>query len=195
MNLNRTSWLLAVVAVIATSTALYFGTGLHPVWWLAWIAPVPVLLMVARASGKLAFVGALIASVSGSLNLWHYLRGVLGLPIGIVLIITVLPALPFAVDVLLYRWALRKSLWLAALIFPSFWVFCEFVAESTSIHGTFGNISYSQMNFLPILQLASVTGIWGISFCVFLFAATVSALLSGHNVRGRNDKRVPAVVV
>jgi apolipoprotein N-acyltransferase len=47
-----------------------------------------------------------------------------------------------------------------------------------SVHGTFGNISYSQMNFLPILQIASITGIWGISFCVLLFASTVAALLS-----------------
>jgi apolipoprotein N-acyltransferase len=35
------------------------------------------------------------------------------------------------------------------------------------------------MDCLPIIQLASITGIWGISFIVFLFAATVAALLSG----------------
>jgi apolipoprotein N-acyltransferase len=40
------------------------------------------------------------------------------------------------------------------------------------------------MNFLPVLQIASFTGIWGISFCLFLFAATVSVLLSGDRVRG-----------
>jgi apolipoprotein N-acyltransferase len=35
------------------------------------------------------------------------------------------------------------------------------------------------MNFLPILQLAALTGIWGISFCLMLFAATLAALCSG----------------
>lgn len=118
----------------------------------------------------------------------------------IVLAITLIPALLFATDILLYRRALRKSAWRAALIFPSFWVACEFVNASTSIHSTAGNISYRQMNFLPVLQLASVTGIWGISFCVFLFASTVSALWSGSsdhdsNDRSTNEKRTLASAV
>ena len=36
------------------------------------------------------------------------------------------------------------------------------------------------MNFLPILQIASLTGIWGISFCIFLFAATAGILLGQY---------------
>jgi len=40
------------------------------------------------------------------------------------------------------------------------------VLAMTSVHSTFGNLAYSQMNFLPILQLAALTGIWGISFCL-----------------------------
>ncbi len=35
------------------------------------------------------------------------------------------------------------------------------------------------MNFLPVIQIASITGIWGISFVVFLFAGASAALLSG----------------
>jgi apolipoprotein N-acyltransferase len=77
---------------------------------------------------------------------------------------------------------LRGKLWQAALIVPAFWVAVAYIVAITSVHGTFGDISYSQMNFLPILQIASVTGIWGISFCVFLFAATIAALLSAGSV-------------
>src|SRR6266487_2519393 len=35
------------------------------------------------------------------------------------------------------------------------------------------------MDCLPVIQLASITGLWGISFIVFLFAGTTAALLSG----------------
>ena len=45
----------------------------------------------------------------------------------------------------------------AALVFPSFWVFYEFLSERTSPHSTFGNLAYSQMNFLPVLQVTSIT--------------------------------------
>ena len=123
-------------------------------------------------------------------------RVLLSIPLGVVLSIIFLPALIFAVDVMVYRWVLQNSAWRAALIFPSLWVFCEFVSESQSPHSTFGNLSYTQMNFLPVLQLASVTGIWGISFCLFLFAATVSALLSGYGTgRQRRSLAVSVGVV
>ncbi|HEX3421749.1 MAG TPA: nitrilase-related carbon-nitrogen hydrolase, partial [Candidatus Udaeobacter sp.] len=36
-----------------------------------------------------------------------------------------------------------------------------------------------QLDFLPLIQIASVTGLWGISFVVFLFASTVATLISG----------------
>jgi apolipoprotein N-acyltransferase len=68
----------------------------------------------------------------------------------------------------------------------------EYIIAVTSVHGTFGDICYSQMNFLPIVQIASVTGAWGISFCIFLFAATVAALLSEGSV---SEKTPVAIVV
>src|SRR5271169_4898719 len=110
-----------------SSVAFFFGTGLQPIWWLAWLAPVPVLFLAPRVSRKLAFAVAVLAWAIGDLNEWHYLRGVLTIPAGIVLLITILPALVFAGAVLVYRRFLRTSTWRAALIFPSIWVFYEFV--------------------------------------------------------------------
>jgi apolipoprotein N-acyltransferase len=52
------------------------------------------------------------------------------------------------------------------------------------------------MNFLPILQLASLTGIWGISFCVFLFASTASVLLGRYGPpRARRNLGITVAVV
>ena len=56
---------------------------------------------------------------------------------------------------------------------------CEYLTAIASPHSTFGNLAYTQMNCLPVIQIASVTGIWGISFVVFLFAGATAALLSG----------------
>jgi apolipoprotein N-acyltransferase len=173
----------SILALIVSSVALYFGTGLRPIWWVAWVAPMPVLLLAPRRSGRVAFAVALLAWAVGDLNEWNYFHSLLQIPLGVTLLIVLLPALVFATDVLVYRRVARTLAWRAALIFPSIWMCYEFVSESLSPHSTAGNISYSQMNFLPVLQLASVTGIWGISFCMFLFAATVSVLLSGNHKR------------
>jgi apolipoprotein N-acyltransferase len=161
---------------LAVSAALFFlGTGLAPLWALAWLAPIPVLWAASRLSVRQAFIVAAAAYALGFLNEWSYLRTVLST--WIVSSILVLSACLFAAGVLLFRMdVVRGQLWRAALVFPAFWASVEFLISMLSVHGTFFNISYSQMNFLPILQIAAVTGIWGISFTIFLFASTVAAL-------------------
>jgi apolipoprotein N-acyltransferase len=168
----------AAAPCLAISAALFFlGTGLSPLWPLSWLAPIPALWAASRLSARQTFYVAAAAYALGFLNEWSYLRTVL--PGWFVVSFLVLGAGLFAVDVLLFRMGVeRGKLWLAALVFPAFWVSVEFVIARLSIHGTFFNISYSQMNFLPILQIASVTGIWGISFTISLFASTVAALLA-----------------
>ena len=49
------------------------------------------------------------------------------------------------------------------------------------------------MNWLPILQIASLTGIWGISFCLFLFPAAMAGLLSGKGT-GSQKKAVALAI-
>ena len=176
---------IAVAAVIASGLALFFGTGLHPVWGLTWVAPIPVLVAAAYLTRGWSFASAFAAWLVGGLNMWHYFHVALEIPLIPVILFISGPALVFACVVLVYRRFLRVSAWQAALVFPALWVTYEFVSERLSPHSTFGNISYSQMNLLPVLQIASVTGIWGISFCLFLFSATVSVLLSGDRVSGK----------
>jgi len=161
----------------ASVLAFYLGTGLHPLWWLTWLAPLPLLLLSPRLSWRLAFAISLLASLGGSFNLWHYLHHILGIPLLPATAILFIPAAIFAPAVLLFRWCILRGAPLqAAVAFPSFWVCAEFLNASASIHSTAGNLAYSQMNFLPILQIASVTGIWGISFCLFLFSASLAAI-------------------
>src|SRR5882757_10980865 len=87
---------LAVAAVAASSAALFFGTGLHPLWWLAWIATLPVLLAATRLPRWTAFAVAFAAWSVGSLNMWHYYRAV-DVPMPVALSATLLPSLIFAV--------------------------------------------------------------------------------------------------
>jgi len=64
------------------------------------------------------------------------------------------------------------------------WVAIEYVNAQLSPHGTFGSISYTQMDALPIVQVASLAGIWGISF-LLLLVPSVLALQCSPNRPGR----------
>jgi apolipoprotein N-acyltransferase len=163
---------------LAISAALFFlGTGLAPAWPCTWLAAIPALWVASRVSGRQAFFIGAAAYALGGLNQWSYSRQVI--PTLIVLALLLFGACQFGLGVLLFRWRiLRGKIWQAALVLPAFWVTAEYLVSVISIHGTFGNIGYSQMDFLPIVQIASFTGIWGISFCIFLLAAMVAALFS-----------------
>lgn len=168
----------ALGAAFVSALAFYFGTGLHPIWWLTWLAPLPLLLVAPKLSARAAFGVSWLAATLGALNLWHYFRHDLESPLLLCIVVVVLTSGIFAVGVLFFRRCILNGGALqAALIFPSFWVTYEYLQAITSPHGTALNLAYSQMNFLPILQVASLTGIWGISFCVLLFSATVAALV------------------
>jgi apolipoprotein N-acyltransferase len=168
---------LAAPALAIAAALFFLGTGLTPVWGFTWLAAIPILWISSRLSATQAFFVALAAYALGGLNEWSYSRTVVAT--WIVVSILLFVSCMFAAGVLLFRYAItRGRLWQAALVFPAFWVTMEFAVATLSVHGTYGNIGYSQMDFLPLVQIASATGIWGISFCVFLFASTVAALLS-----------------
>ena len=179
--------LLAGAAGVASAVLFYFGTGLHPIWWTLWLAPVPVLAIAPRLSRLTTFLVATAAFLIGGLNMWNYLAHELGLPRPLIIASLVIPAVLFGLGVLFVRTLIRQGLLgAAALALPVYWVTIEYLAAVSSPHSTFGNLGYTQMDCLPIIQIASITGIWGIAFIVLLFAGTLAVLLSGAgNPRNR----------
>ncbi len=182
---------VAVLAAALTAVLVWFGTGLFPMWPLLWLAPLPVLLFAARSSWWATALTAALAWAVGSLNMEHYYRAALQVPLaGRVEIITA-PALVFISAVLLFRALLRRgAAWSALLAFPAVWVSFEYIFNRTSPHGTAVSLSYSQLRFLPILQLASVTGPWGISFLLLAFS---SALAIGFHLRAAAPKQAARI--
>jgi apolipoprotein N-acyltransferase len=177
--------LLAVAATILSAVAWFYGTGLHPIWILTWLAPLPILLAAPRVPRGITFAAAWLAFAIGSLNTWSYADTV-GVPLWLKIVAVVAPALVFAAIVLFHRgFILRGQLVRAAFALPILWTAFEYLLEVKSPHSTWGNLGYTQIDLLPLIQIASITGIWAISFAVFLFAGTVSALTapSGNKTR------------
>jgi apolipoprotein N-acyltransferase len=158
---------LAIGGVFST---LCLGKGTIPL--AAWLAPI-FLLHFARITPPFAgllsicLVLFLAASVSN--------RGVIPLSgfayFGVVLTIAIALTLSYVADRLL---ASQFAGFASALIFPLACVAVEFINTRTGPFGSWGSMAYTQHDNLPLMQLTSVTGIFGIAFLIAWFASVVN---------------------
>jgi apolipoprotein N-acyltransferase len=169
------------VAVALSAAMVWFSAGNRPLWPCAWLAPVPVMLFALRTSPRKGALATAAAWALGRLSLFSYFA-LVRIPLPAACLFVVLPALLVAAFVQLSRaLALLGALWAAALAFPSAWVALEW-ALSLGDDGTWGSLAYTQLDFLPVVQIASVTGLFGVSFVVCLAAA---GLAIGLHARSR----------
>ena len=170
---NRHSFWRAGIAVQATALLLFIGNGLNPVWQCVWVAPLPILLFAATAaSWRLVAWAAALSMLLGSLSMLYYLHFALGAPIIAWLAPFSVASLLFAAGVLLYRELLRRNrVLIGVLSFPAMWSLCEYLASLSPANVSEGSLAYTQLSNLPIAQLASITGPWGITFVLLLLPA------------------------
>ncbi|MGA8042215.1 MAG: nitrilase-related carbon-nitrogen hydrolase [Terracidiphilus sp.] len=185
--------LFATLAVLSTAALFLVGNGMNPIWPVMWIAPIPVLLLAAETtSWRVAAGAAALSMLLGSLPMLYYLHFALHLPVTAWLIPFSIASLLFAVGVLLFRGLLHRGAAFSAMIaLPAFWSVCEYLASFAPANGTAGSLAYTQERFLPVLQVASLTGPWGITFLLLLFP---SAVVSGLYLRRRRLPQAAHVV-
>lgn len=169
MNKNlRYLWL-----ILAAVLGLVIG-GKWNIPLAAWLAPV-FMLRFFRDSDKAGrnFLLLWLASAIPAIISWN---GATFFPplVEVAFFLGVAPIglIPNIVDRLYYR-HFPNSAWIT-LVYPIAYTAVDFFSSSGSPFGTFGAVAYSQRDLLPIMQIASVTGLWGITFIIGWFASLVN---------------------
>jgi apolipoprotein N-acyltransferase len=157
----------------------------------AWVAPVFVLRFARSSGTKNFFLLIPVLALSHALMLYGpfsnaaippMLRALLGMICGLLVFI------PFLMDRLLAD----DESFASTLVFPSAWVGLEFVFARISPLATFGALGYTQYGNLVLMQLASLTGLWGLSFIITWTASTANWLWQ-HNFHLNSVKRGMAI--
>jgi apolipoprotein N-acyltransferase len=180
--------MIALACALLSGVMLYLSQGLNEVWWLAWIAPLPLLWLAYgfetdRGSRWRLFAASLAAWAAGQIYLVQCYWGVL--PWFAIAPMIVGTSAIFALTVAGAGAAWRRLPPPAALFaFPVFWTSFEFLFSLVSPHGTFGSIAYSQVAWPPALQVASLLGLPAITFLLCLFASALAAAARGARAAG-----------
>lgn len=181
----------ATVAILISGLCWYFACDLSGnFWYLLWFAPIPVLSLSFHVSAKHAFIFSFIAYLIGRMSWLPYLLTVLPVPLAVMF--TVLLPLIFSFIVILARRVVlaKQNAW-SAFAFPVLWCLLEFLLFKFSTDGTAGSLAYTQSNFLPVVQIASVAGILGITFLVTLFPSAIAVAIYYRN----NKKMIAPLAV
>lgn len=183
---------LSIFCIILSGLCWYLANELKGTfWYLLWLAPVPVFLISLHIKGKIAFVITYIAYTIGRLSWFGYLQQTSSLVFAIILT-SLLPLIFSFVLVGVRRIVLSSQSWLSVFAFPVLFTASEFIMLNVSPEGSSSSIAYSQMNFLPIIQVACITGILGITFIVCFIP---SAIAFGWYFRFQKKKCLPLIIV
>lgn len=157
---------------LALAAALFLVAGVQWVIPLAaWLAPL-FLLRFVRTQRPLP--GFLLAWLVRAAVAAIVLRGIILYPsivyYPLVVLLTGLTMLPYLADRLLTP---RLGSFVATLVFPLAYTTIEYLG-SFGPFGTITSVANTQYGDLPLMQLVSVTGIWGLTFLITWFAAVVN---------------------
>ena len=146
----------------------------NSVFAAAWLAPLFMLRFTRTTAGKRFIIALPVIMISHAVLMYGpfshsaippLFRIIFGLICGSIIFI------PFLIDRLAFK---KIDGFISTLVFPAAWVSLEFLISKVSPISTFGVIGYTQFGNLQLMQLSSVTGIWGISFIIIWTASVVN---------------------
>lgn len=169
---SKHSW-----AILGLGTVLYL-LATHGQWDLAiapWLASGLLLRFTRTTTALQGFLAVWAVTAIGVLYLLFQdgmqvvgPMAAVSIPLGIVFV------LPFTLDRLLDNHLTNKVA--RSLVFPLAIVAAEFVVAVTPMGTALSSIASTQHENLPLLQLASITGGYGVSFLVAWFASVANEL-------------------
>ncbi|MFI7132092.1 nitrilase-related carbon-nitrogen hydrolase [Nonomuraea sp. NPDC050153] len=176
----------AIAATTLSAALFHFGTGLHPIGWLTWLAPLPVLLLAPRVDAGTAPIAGFFAWAVGQVAMWPYFLDVVEMPLPVVAASQLGTALIFGLTVAAFRALLLRGRPLsAATVVPAAWVVTEYAVSLALPHGAWWSLAYTQADVLPVLQTASATGVWGITFLLMAVPSAIAVVLRPGLIRSR----------
>jgi apolipoprotein N-acyltransferase len=178
-RVQRASVALPIQLVLALLSGLLlaFSYGLHPLWWAAWAAPAPIIVAVLAAPRSRRRLLGLVTGLVAGIATTSYHAAWAGWPVA--LLILALRALGWASAVqLTARAAERWPAPVVVFVLPIAWAALETLITLVSPHGSAGSLAYSQMDFLHVVQIASIGGVPAIVFTVLLFGSFAGLLLA-----------------
>jgi apolipoprotein N-acyltransferase len=173
-----TNWSLPWVLISAALFAFSFPSiiSLDGFGFLAWFSLVPLfLILLTKSPGMGIFYGTAFGVLQAlMINYWHGTYRYITLHL-----ITIAFFVQFLIFMSILILLIKTSGKWGFLLASGAWLVFEYIRSIGILAYPWGIIGTTQYQFLPLIQVASFTGIWGISFIVLLCNASLAWAIAG----------------
>jgi apolipoprotein N-acyltransferase len=160
------------------SISLFFSNGRWSIPLSIWIVTICFLRFVRIQGIITGFVSVLLISFLSNIFIW---KGILPLPSPLYFIVCFISAIFFAIPFLIEKTFQGKlGVISSTIIYPCSFVLFSYLYYLINPSGTFGSIAYSQSE-ITLLQIVSITGIWGIIFLIGWTASIIVHVMEKFN--------------
>jgi apolipoprotein N-acyltransferase len=190
-----TTWglLLSLLSAVCYTAALPSFIRLDGVPILAWVCMVPLFVTIQSCSRLWGTVYGVFFGVIQTMlcNYWLGTFSLISLQF-----ITVYYLILYIVFMTALVNLVKNAGMLSALAIPAAWTAFDFLRSLGFMGYPWAMLGVSQYQVTPLIQLASVTGVWGISFLVYASNAVFTRLvLSGPGQNRREGLRLTGVFI
>ena len=185
---RRADLLPRLLLGLSALVGLYFSLGFVQHAPLLWIAPVPLLLLAFELRWTAAACSTFIICYLALTNIFvaagytlesQNLAVYLGY--GVDLENYYQPAVWYALTVTILVLATRATLeqrpdWTSLWVYPLGWVAFEYLSAQVRGGDAVSSLAGTQLYFLPLVQLVSVTGVWGVTLLLTAVPAGIAGV-------------------
>jgi apolipoprotein N-acyltransferase len=174
-----------IMLAVLSGALLVFAFPPFDLYPLAWIALIPLLISVWGKELKASFILGLsagfiyfIGTIYWIFNPIYYYSSVPAV-LSILLVAALCLYLGSYVGIfsMLFNYLSRYSRLPSLLIIPVIWVALEVLRTYALTGFPWSLLGYSQYKFLPLIQIADITGVYGVSFLVATFNGAIFDLV------------------
>ena len=189
-KLNKQILLAVISGILLFLSFPKYGAGI-----VAWIALVPLMYSCREATVASGFIRGFLAGLVFNVGLLHWIAfvivnyGYLPLPIGIFAMLLMAAYLSIYVALFTAGLVYLRDKGIAQVIAaPLLWTCLEYAKSHLLTGFPWENLAYSQYIYIPLIQMADITGSYGLTFVIVLINAIICDLLAGF-IGGLERKR------
>ena len=169
---------------------LVLAFPMYDVGWLAWLGLAPLLVILNGKSPKHGFMLLFASSIVFYPGILSWLLKVPGYTLLHHVILAIYIGLYFGFFGLIFCFVAKRSGVTAAFLStPFLWVSLEYIRSNMSFLATpWGMLAHSQYTYPWVIQVASITGSYGVSFLIVLANTALAAIIYPATLQLQKNK-------